>query len=309
MKEYIFEKGKRVYKLTDEGILYNKLKVNSIKRINRFKKVKIPKVNPHQIVIGGGSYNRKVFYYELYHDTKLKEGETVRFKNKIGDYSKSNLLLKMISENDPPYFRNIDKKIYHYNHKNILIGIYDSQYKASLGTGINQSCISQRLRGKINKSRFVDYSYMVYDGDELLDRYSDYNQSGINTVVQMDLDGNVLNKFGNAKDAADIFELGTCAESHIVKCCRKKREKAYGYRWSYSCDYRKRMKKMVVKYNKDGDPIAIYKNRQDAVKNMPILKSYLSLVINGKINPKKFSIKEVSYDAGLSIRNKLVEEV
>lgn len=307
MEEYFFEKGRKVYKLKENGVLYSKLKSNN-KKINRFKKINIQKINPHQIMIRGKNYSRKKLYYETYHDIELKEDETVRFRNKSGDYSKANLLLKKVSDSDPAFFKKIDKKIYHYNYKNLLIGIYNSQYEASIKTKYFQKSISNRLHGVIRK-RFPDYSYMIYEGDEMLDRYSNYNHSGMNTVVQMDLDGNVLNKFGNAKDAADIFELGTCAESHIIKCCRKKRESAYGYKWSYPSDHRKRMKKMVVKYNKNGDPTAVYKNRQDAIKNIPISKSNLSLIINGKINPRKYSIKEVTYDTGLNIKSKLVKEV
>ena len=53
-------------------------------------------------------------------------------------------------------------------------------------------------------------------------------------VIQLDMDGNVLNRFETMNDAARF--INQRSTSHISRCCAGLRNKAYGFRWAYAGD-------------------------------------------------------------------------
>lgn len=67
---------------------------------------------------------------------------------------------------------------------------------------------------------------------------SEVNQNKMGKIVkQYDLQGNFLNSFPSAKNAAEslgkITSTSKGASSHITEVCRGKRKTAYGYIWKY----------------------------------------------------------------------------
>lgn len=53
-------------------------------------------------------------------------------------------------------------------------------------------------------------------------------------VIQLDMEGNVLNRFQTMNDAAR--SVNGRNTSHISQCCAGQRNKAYGFRWAYAGD-------------------------------------------------------------------------
>jgi NUMOD1 domain len=59
-------------------------------------------------------------------------------------------------------------------------------------------------------------------------------------VVQLDLNGNYINRFNNCTKAAS--SIGIKSNSHIVKCCNNKEKTAYGFKWMFEHEYVKQIR-------------------------------------------------------------------
>lgn len=55
-------------------------------------------------------------------------------------------------------------------------------------------------------------------------------------VVQMNLEGIVLNSFDSIKEATIMLNISINSTSHISGCCRGERKSAFGFKWKYKHD-------------------------------------------------------------------------
>ena len=55
-------------------------------------------------------------------------------------------------------------------------------------------------------------------------------------VVQMNLEGIVLNSFDSIKEATIMLNININSTSHISGCCGEKRKSAFGFKWKYKHD-------------------------------------------------------------------------
>lgn len=303
MKAYYKESSRKMYKITEDGKLFSKFK-------NRPKsKYKLQDNSANQVKFGNNKYcDRKIFYYQTYYDCVVKENERVTFINKYGDYSKDNLRLE-IKTNPIVYFKADNRKILHYDAKNNLLNVFDSQYHASKTLKITQSGISASLIRKIRQR--IGGEYFIYEGEPLRPLPEKVIlKSNIKNdihIYQYDLSGKLLNSFDTVKTAVDYLNLKDDAGSHIVKCCRMKRPTAYGYIWKYAETRKKKRLNKWVCYYVNNSPVHITSTRKEMCNYLNYNKSQISNVISGKVTPKKYTIKEVSYETGVDIK-KLLEK-
>lgn len=83
-------------------------------------------------------------------------------------------------------------------------------------------------------------------------------------VCQLDLEGNLLNKFMSSKEA-NMFVKGN-SFGNITLCCENKRNKAHGYQWCYYKDLESRINKQVKKPIKRNKPVYQYSKDWNFIK-------------------------------------------
>ena len=310
MKEYIIEKTRKIYKIKEDGKIYVKFNPK-YKQGGRFKLCKYLNSNKYtQIKFNGILINKKTYLYEIFNDYKLKKDERVVFINEKNDYSKSNLMLKKIDlKKYPKYFRNINKKIYHRNHKNEIIATYESQNDCSEKTGIKQSVISGYLRSTKLKRFTSDGSYVTYDRHAVLNMYKGYRfrRKGIlDSVEQYSKKGELINIFNSFTTAAEILDLPKNAASHINKCCQRKRKSSNGYIWKFGRDTAKKDDVFLMIY-KEGKLIDLLKKRKEITIKHGYSRSTISSIISGRLTKSKIQIKKTNYETGVVLRKKVRE--
>lgn len=83
-------------------------------------------------------------------------------------------------------------------------------------------------------------------------------------VLQLSLDGKVLNEFSSAVEAGK--SLGKLSGSKISQCCKGNRKTAYGFKWKYK-DKTHYVPKSIVQLTMDGDFIKEYSSMNDILEN------------------------------------------
>lgn len=95
-----------------------------------------------------------------------------------------------------------------------------------------------KLNNQLNNLEWVTRSENEIHNFRILKRKVNkpwLGKTGVNNpssklVIQMDLDGNIIKKFGSAMEAARKLNK---SNSHISSACRGVYETAYGYKWEY----------------------------------------------------------------------------
>lgn len=105
-------------------------------------------------------------------------------------------------------------------------------------------------------------------------------------VYQYDLNGELINKYKSAHEAARANNIQF---TNICKVCRGERKTAGGYNWSYERkDIEKPIKTIikhntaVIQYDKAGNQIAEYKSAKEAYRQTGINDTTIGLVCKGK---------------------------
>ena len=122
-----------------------------------------------------------------------------------------------------------------YNMDGVLLKVHKGQIEAETETGIDRASINSCCH-KINKAA-GNYIWR-YVGEELTSEEIKWcNEKGWDkekkAIVQFSLDFIPLRYFSGISDARDEFGYDS---STIVKCCKGKKKKAYGYIWKYAKD-------------------------------------------------------------------------
>lgn len=302
MKNYIIETKRKVYKITNEGEIFSKAKGENDTHYVKYEHTH------NQIVIGGGYIDKRIFFYQVFHNCKIKKNERVVFKNSKNDYSKDNLVVVRRKKSDPAYFKKSGKPILHYSIKNVLLGTYKTQNECSKKLNIIQNMVSKFLIKGIRK---MDGSYFIYEGDKLKKipnkvALRDSRADKLN-IYQLDLEGNILNQFDNIKRAIEFLGLKEDSTSHIVKCCKLKRKVAYGYGWRYANNYNKKKLRNWVCYYENDTLKYIFKTRKELCEKLDLSKFMVSNIINKKYIPQQYSITEVGYEVGHNLNKQLGE--
>lgn len=122
-----------------------------------------------------------------------------------------------------------------YNMNGDLLKVYDGQIEATLQTGIDSASINNCCH-KISRMagnyiwRYVDEPLTEEDIRWCNEKGWDKQKKA---VVQFSLDLTPLRYFDGISDVRDEFGYDS---STIVKCCKGKKDKAYGYMWKYALD-------------------------------------------------------------------------
>ena len=112
------------------------------------------------------------------------------------------------------------------------IAEYDSMLLAEIATGVNKDAIRQCCNGKSKfAGNFVWRDKDKYDPNE---KFS-YTPK-IRPIVQLDMDGNFIAEYPQAKFASEAIEI---SPTHISSCCTGKRKSSGGFKWMYKEDYDK----------------------------------------------------------------------
>lgn len=122
-----------------------------------------------------------------------------------------------------------------YSMNGVLLNTYDGQIEAELQTGINKTSINNcchklsRMAGNYIW-RYIDEPLTEEEVKWCNEKRWDKEKKAI---VQFSLDFIPLRYFDGISDARNEFGYDS---STIVKCCKGKKEKAYGYIWKYASD-------------------------------------------------------------------------
>lgn len=122
----------------------------------------------------------------------------------------------------------ISKKVYQYDYSGSLINTYPSLHEVERCTGIKQDKISKSCRKKGSHRTCNGYvwSFEPMSIDEIK-RVLFYCPK---PVFQLSIEGETINKFNTAKDAAKAMN---CNANGIQLCCRGLRVTCCGYKWKF----------------------------------------------------------------------------
>jgi len=116
------------------------------------------------------------------------------------------------------------KTVYQYNLDGALIHSFEDLSSAASSVTTTKKRISKAC---LSKSNLFDNSYWSYKYSEPFVSETDLRKK---TVLQYDLNGNLLNTFVSVAEASKIIGLSkTC----ISRCCRGERESTGGFKWNY----------------------------------------------------------------------------
>lgn len=120
------------------------------------------------------------------------------------------------------------KKVYQYDYNGSLINFFASLHEVERCTGIKQDKISKSCRKKGSRRTCNGYvwSFEPMTIDEIK-RVLFYCPK---PVIQLSIEGETINKFNTAKDAAKAMN---CNANGIQLCCRGLRVTCCGYKWKF----------------------------------------------------------------------------
>lgn len=129
-----------------------------------------------------------------------------------------------------------NKPVTQFSLNGEFINKYNSIKEAVLS--VHNSASNGTLIGSVcNGKRKSAYGYLWKWDDEtnyIIPYTSNVNRHKLNgniSVVQIDINNKIINKFYSIKEAAEITG---CDNSTIIKCCRGKRKTTGGYMWKYA---------------------------------------------------------------------------
>lgn len=111
-----------------------------------------------------------------------------------------------------------------YTLQGKFIKTYPSIKEACKAVGISKSCICSCCRGKAKSAGGFIWSYK----DELPVKHKEYGR-GAKSVIQYDLNGNIVKAWKSMYAAKDIADVG-----NISACCRGLCKTAGGFIWKYA---------------------------------------------------------------------------
>ena len=98
-------------------------------------------------------------------------------------------------------------------------------------------------------------------------------------INQLTLDGQFIRQWESSHQIER--ETGYHA-THIIKCCKRKRKQAYGYKWQYTDGLnQQRSKRPVAALTKDGEFVAEYKSAAEAARFLKISTTQIYYCLNG----------------------------
>lgn len=160
------------------------------------------------------------------------------------------------------------KPINQYKLDGTFIRTWDSITEAE--QSLNICNISQCLTGKSKIAG--NYQWRYYKGTSNIDPVDPKEKS----VYQFDLLGNLLKCWKSAAEASLTFKNASAAKSAISQVCLKKAHQAYGYFWSFKCQFDYDPFKngvAIAKYNDAGQFIESYTSINEAARQNNIKTS------------------------------------
>lgn len=125
-------------------------------------------------------------------------------------------------------------KIGQYSSDYNLVKVWNNGMEASEFLNINSANIYRATR---TFGMYMDFYWRKYDGQQVCSpkpKKKIIKPKAWKKVVQMDMDGNVLNVYDNIRKACDA--VGANNKSLMSRCLNQKVDKAYGYKWKfYNC--------------------------------------------------------------------------
>lgn len=99
-------------------------------------------------------------------------------------------------------------------------------------------------------------------------------------INQLSLDGQFIKEWNSAHEIER--ELGF-SKGHIIKCCKGRYKKMYGYLWEYADPSQQhKQNRPVVALTKDGEFIAEYKSAAEASRCLGIIKQSIHYTLKGR---------------------------
>ena len=164
-------------------------------------------------------------------------------KDKISQKNKG----RLSGKNHPNYgkYRPIGPRqsslaVVQYDLNGCKIATYPSTFYAQKATGI----LCPNIRDCCINTHKTIGGYMwrfLKDCDE--DKIEPYKNTIFKSVVQLNLNGELIATYESIKDASQETDI---LKSGIIRCCQDKLKKAGGFRWMYKEDYEKQLKEQIT---------------------------------------------------------------
>lgn len=98
-------------------------------------------------------------------------------------------------------------------------------------------------------------------------------------INQLTLDGELVKTWESSHQIGR--ELGY-AQTHIIKCCKRKYKQAYGYKWEYADpEQQRKVNRPVAALTKDGELVAEYRSAAEAARGLKISTTQIYYCLNG----------------------------
>lgn len=135
---------------------------------------------------------------------------------------------------DGPKINRFAQQIGQYNLDYELVKVWRCATEAANSLGIWQTNISRAAR---TLGVYMGYYWRKYNGQQVCSpkpKKKIIRPKAWKKVVQMDMNGNILNVYDNIRKACDA--VGANNKSLMSRCLNQKVDRAYGYKWKfYDC--------------------------------------------------------------------------
>lgn len=132
----------------------------------------------------------------------------------------------------------------------------------------------------------VHHAWKLGRCNNIIEHSKILGKSSAKPVIQYDLQGNFIKKWGSMTEASRSLNIGT---PHITQCCNKERRKAGNYIWRYEADKsnitpykRKTRSKLVNQYDLNGNFIKQWDSLAQISEELKLLKTNISMCCNKK---------------------------
>lgn len=120
-----------------------------------------------------------------------------------------------------------NRPILQYDIEGNFIQKFKSVAEAAKILNVNDDSIRSCVRGKTKKSYGCQWKYE--DDDKIITKY-DCHRPRKKSVLQLDLNGDVIREFGNAVIASEETGFSVYV---IHNCCKNRTKHTHGYKWKY----------------------------------------------------------------------------